>query len=390
MSPRLHFQTEILDKLAAPLMAAIIHVEKLQKDPPLADQAEILSRLLGKSVQLGIALSVVMNVRGQDDDSEAVRVALACAAAPVVASFYQESGAAPEESDIKRIAKTMTAALSFADNLSPAADTIARIENIKPGIMLLDSAQVNIRYLTAISPVASAVCAFPFGRTDTALIQEITGYIVRKAQVLAESVAPSAPENIISKTALEIVSAFAELYAQCYRKETQKAAATSPSERAALADGGDHEARLEAIRDAFDARAALLFGLAGAVAPVRRQPEAQEQEAQEQEAQTQETHAQQERPQEQEQTQQPQAPAPELPPMPPAPPPPPPPQPPLQNLTSPVVQESVSQIEGNPQEAIEEEAYEEGAGEEETGEEEAGDFNPMSFFTPAPKDDKAE
>lgn len=260
MTARSAFQTQILEKLAAPLMAAIADVAARKRDGEdilVQEDAEYLAVLLNKSVHMAIALANSMDLTASTESADAGRLALAGVVTPVVASFYRQTGRVPSDSDIKRMTKAMDAALTFADSFAPVGENTARLENIRAGDILVDDDQISIRYVHIMGPVVNAVASFSFGRQDTKLVQDVGDKLVARAM----DIVGAEKENKLF--ALGVLESLVDIYVECHRAEKIRLMTMDDMERARMAEENGGAMPMDGVWKAFDMRAAMIEILAG-------------------------------------------------------------------------------------------------------------------------------
>ncbi len=252
MTPRSAYQLQILEKVAAPLLAA---TEAKQPGETRAEAA-IVAELLARSVQSGLTLAQVMDVREQGTDGESVRLALSALAASVVAGFYRHNGQVPGDADMQRQITALSAALTFADNFSPAAENTARLAALGAGDAPADETQVMIQCLHALSPVVTTIAGYSFGRSDKKMMQDVTERLVQQAAQMAQRLMPDAPLPERKLAELNFLRALAPLYCEAHRAETARVMALSDSARQQAAPGG--MLPLDPLWQDFDRHVALL------------------------------------------------------------------------------------------------------------------------------------
>lgn len=267
---RARFASAILEKLGAPLVGAACAVAARQNEPD--DEAAPrraagrVAELLGKSVQLGIRLASGMGLReGGEDDS--VRLALTALAAGLVADQYGQTGRVPGDADLRRLSTGIEAVLTFSDSFAPAADGIARLDAAGgaspfPG----DESQTALWYVAALAPVTAAVAAFPFGRPEKMLAQDIAGRLVARAAVMAAALGGGGDDRARKRAELALLAPLARIYVDCHREQTARLMAMDDKARAAPAQGGGGVLPMDAVWDAFETRAEMAQALAIAAA----------------------------------------------------------------------------------------------------------------------------
>ncbi len=226
MVSRADFQVRLLEKIATPLLAAIIDVSVDSQDSQESlDAAKItnqLASLLNRAVHLGIEMSAELDIKTQDD-GDAVRLGLAAMSGPLVADLYRSLERVPEEAEVRRLSRAMQAVMTFSDNFVAAAETAARLDNLTPGDLFEDEKQIYIQYMGALVPVVDAVMTFSFGRPDQRLIQEISTRLIEKAESMrAHFLGDHGSARDIKRTELGFLRSLAQLYASCHESETAR------------------------------------------------------------------------------------------------------------------------------------------------------------------------
>ena len=281
MTKRAELQTRILEKIGAPLMMAIGEVaqrQSLQGGPQgaapaaataagdMAAEATRMAELLSRTVQVGIGLAGSMDLQNDATQGDSIRLALMAVAGPLVANQYLLSGRVPGEAEVKRMASALEAVLIFADNFSPAAENVMRLEALAPGAGPADSDQVHIQYVSALVPVVNVIAAFPFGRSEKVLLQEVTGTLVKRARAMnaALSQDPASPAAF-SRAELSLLQTLAMLYAQAHNMETFRLMAMDEQSRSRVMQAQGGVLSMEPVWALFETRAAMLGILTKAV-----------------------------------------------------------------------------------------------------------------------------
>ncbi len=262
MSQRSAFQAQMLEKLGAPLLAAATDVVARQPqdgtDTPKTQEAEHVAALLARAVQVSVSLTGLMGLKDTDAESDAIRLALAAMAGPLVADQFRQTGKVPNDTEIARLLKALEAVLTFADNFAPAADSTARLDNLTPGALLADDNQIQIHYVGALVPVVSAIAAYSFGRPDAKLIQEVTGRLVDRAGALKERCFKGESAQAGKRAELAALTALGRLYAESHRAETARLMTMNEDERTALAEKAGGTLPMDDVWAAFEQRAAMM------------------------------------------------------------------------------------------------------------------------------------
>ena len=241
MDSRTDFLVQLLQKLGAPLMSAVA----AQSSGDEAQDAQTMATLMAESVKAGIALSQSMNLKTEDGDADAIRVALAALAGGLVADSYRQTGRVPGEAEGRRIQKSLEAVIVFADNFAPAAEHAQRLKTLDGTPPFFDSVQTDIYAIHALVPAIAAIVEFSFGQDGARLIQDVSERIGAKAKDFVSKL--DAGGNAMDE--LVILQALGQIYAGAHRAETQRLKNTGNSE------GG---ASMDAVWTSFETQAAML------------------------------------------------------------------------------------------------------------------------------------
>lgn len=246
MDPRTRFLLQLLQKLGAPLMAAV-------ESRATPGDASTLAALVSESIKVSIALSQAMNLKTEDGNADAIRVALAALSGGLIADTYRATGRIPNDNDVQRITKSLESVIVFADNFAPAAEHAARLETLEGAPPFFDPVQTSIYSLHALLPVIAAVGEFSFGQPETRLIQEISERLGARAGEIRKRL--SVGGNAMAE--LVILQALGQIYAGAHKAETAR-----------LNQGGDGagQSSMEAVWQSFDRQVAMLEILVGAMA----------------------------------------------------------------------------------------------------------------------------
>lgn len=248
MAARSLFLIQLLQKMGAPLMAAInARAEQGDTQPK---EAAVLASLLSESVQSGIALSQAMNLKTEDGDPDAIRVALSALSAQLIAENYKATGRVPAEADRQKMTKALESIIVFSDNFAPAAEHAQRLQTLDDAPVFFDPVQAGLYSMHALLPVISAIGEFSFGQSESRLVQDVAARLGARAAQTQGKLGPSS--NKMAE--LVLLQAFAALYASCHRAQTS-----------ALKQSGGDGASLESVWAAFDKQAAMLDVLVGAM-----------------------------------------------------------------------------------------------------------------------------
>ncbi len=271
MDARSAFLIELFEKLGAPLMAAVAEVNatagKGGGDP--SKDAEKIAELLGKSVQSGIALTSVLNVKDDaDGKADSVRLSLAAVSAGIVADHYKLTKRAPSEKDLESIRSGFTSILSFAENFASTADNASRLKSLGISENAFDEYQINAVFFQALVPVLNSVSAYSFGRQETKLFQEITEKLVRKSAETRKSLFPDVSEGPEQRQIeLALLHAFTDIYVECHKGEMTRLMAMNEEERQKASQDSGGALSMAPVWDKFETRAAMLEVVAPSILP---------------------------------------------------------------------------------------------------------------------------
>lgn len=274
MANRSAFLIQILSKIGAPLLSAVESTRGKAATDNHKD-AETLASLLSRSVEMSVLLSQNMDLRGSEEDADSLRLALAALAGPLIADIYEHGGKIPDETDLKRVQKAMESVLTFSDNFAPSAAHIGRLKALDDTPVHSDDDQNIIYVLQAFVPVIGAIAEFPFGQSESALIQDIVARLDETAKDFLSRILPGVESEPGKARYVElmILKALAALYADCYRAQTKKLTddpdmAEQITIDAVWSDFGTKKAMMEAVIQAsIPGAASVESGQGDPVAP---------------------------------------------------------------------------------------------------------------------------
>lgn len=252
MDQRSTFLIRILEKIGAPLMAA------LQDDAgaPLKD-AERMAELIARSVEVGVAMGDAMGLRDSEGQADSTRLALTALAGPLVAGQYKALGRVPGKEEAARITKALQTVLAFSDNFTPSADYIRKLAALDPRLENFSEDQAVLAHIHAMMPALEAVAEFSFGQSETKLIQDVSDKLLQRAGSLRDTLIGTDPDPGAARyQEMSLIGALALLYAACHRAETQKG----------MAEGAGQPS-LDAVWMNFDTRLSMLEALAQSIVP---------------------------------------------------------------------------------------------------------------------------
>lgn len=225
MDSRTQFILQLLQKLGAPLMAAVnAHSQGEEQD------AQTLAALLSESVKISISLSQAMNLKADDGDSDAIRVSLATLAAGLIADSYAQHGRVPGEQESRRISKALESVIVFADNFAPAAEHAKRLQTLEDAPPFIDPVQTNVYAMHALIPAIIVISEFSFGQPVTRLIQDVSERLGAKAKELVAAL--GADGSAMGE--MVVLQALGKIYAGAHRMETERLKGTDDTNAATL------------------------------------------------------------------------------------------------------------------------------------------------------------
>lgn len=268
MDSRSRFLIQVLEKLGAPILSAVNTVHSRDASGGERNEAERVAELLTKSVQSGIALASVMDVKGADSGGDSLRLALTALSAPMLSDMYVAAGKMPNENDIRRLVAALQAALTFADNFAPSHENIGRLMGINVNIALLDTTQIEIQFVHALIPAINAINVFSFGQPEKKLAQDVADRLSQRAAMLRKSLFGSITGQPDEKFAdIGLLGALASLYATAHRAETEKLMALNDAARTKAAQSSDGLPSMDTVWRSYDKAESMLEAIGRYTAP---------------------------------------------------------------------------------------------------------------------------
>lgn len=258
MNQRAQYLIQILDKIGAPLMDAAVRAQAPGED--VQSEAQTVASLLGKVVESSISMNQIFDLSSSDAQNDALRLALAGLAGPMVAGQYVQHSKIPDENALKRIQAAMQAVLTFGDNFTVSPEHIERLQKLEGDGAPMDAHQITIQYVHTFIPVVNAVSAFSFGQAEQKLVIDISDRLVKQAVEMRESLLPELDGDDQKIAELGVLRALTQLYASCHMAETQRLSAMKDAEEPSSSS-------MDAVWSAFDTRAAMLETLARNILP---------------------------------------------------------------------------------------------------------------------------
>ena len=268
MTQRAQLQTQILEKLGAPIVSAIgdVMVRNNEGADNPRQEAERTAELLARSVQLSVAIANIMDLREADNSGDSIRLMLAILSGSLIAGRYRQTGKMPSDADIQRLATALEAALTFSDNFVASAESAVRVEQIDPGAVIADENQISVQYVNTLLPLVNAVAGFSFGRPERKLVQEVTGRLVDHSAVLTKELSPNLEGKAARQAELMILRSLVELYVQAHDAETSRLMAMDEQSRAQTAQSSGGTFSMDALWGAFDKRVEMVQALGETIA----------------------------------------------------------------------------------------------------------------------------
>ena len=264
MNNRARYYTTILEKVASPLLQAVMtRADSAETADPMA-QAQTMAGLIAQAVKTSIAFGEIIDIGAMGEQTDSMRVALAGLASPLVANHFTKTGKPVEEGDIKTLTMAMQAALGFAENFTPTPENIARLATLEPSAAATDIPQIQAQYMRTLAPIIQAVQEFSFGHQPGKLITDITAKLTTRAEHIAGELAGTEDELSHKRAALPVLAALATLYTNCHAAEVTRIQALDDDARAALPKDGNGFA-LKTLWDNYDLQFALLETLIGSI-----------------------------------------------------------------------------------------------------------------------------
>jgi hypothetical protein len=259
MNERAEYFLQTLERIGAPLMAAITETSKASGADGAAADAQAMAQMLGKVVQASIDLGQAMDVNPVEIGDDSLRVALAGLASPMVAGQMRKAGGVPEDAEVARIVSALQAVLTFSDNFTPNADNAQRLKDLEARGQSVDAHQASVQYVQAFVPVVQAISDFSFGQVPQKLIVAVSERLVKRAAEMRETLAASADGDDQKRLELGFLAGLAQVYAACHEAETRKASG--------MGEDGGAGPSLDSVWSAFDTQAAMLEILSGSFVP---------------------------------------------------------------------------------------------------------------------------
>ena len=250
MSLPASFTLGLLEKIGAPLVSAIEVTASSASESGEIDTSTILAQMLGQSVQASISLSASVEMPTEEAAADSARLGMAGLVASVIADFYRAHKRVPNETDMGRIVKALQSVAAFGENFQTAQDQASRLALLGQDTLLFDALQVNLVVMQIMTPVMNAITEFPFGQSETKLMQEVSDKLQTYAQDLVKLTGDT------SKLAeMMTLKSLAQIYAQCHLSETERLMKASDEARASVT--------IESVWTHFDKKLAMAEVMVG-------------------------------------------------------------------------------------------------------------------------------
>lgn len=215
MDQRTEYLVQIMEKIGAPLVAALRNGER--KADPKAD-AQAVAQMLSSSVQMSIDIGKAMKLNMSDpDQSDRFRLALMGLSGPLVAGHFSNKGAVPSDDDKKSLLAGLGAVLSFSDNFGASAQNIAALkeQDEKPDPSAME--QLMIRSVHIFVPVIQAHAAHPAGKDLKAGLEETARALIADSKEFSEALPLDLTSGDAGLYKLMVTQMLADLYAQAHK-----------------------------------------------------------------------------------------------------------------------------------------------------------------------------
>jgi hypothetical protein len=259
MNERAEYFLQTIERIGAPLMAAITETSKVSGAKGAAADAQAMAMMLSKVVQASIDLGQAMDVNPVEVGDDSLRVALAGLASPLVAGQMRKKGEVPEDAEVARIVSALQAVLTFSDNFTPNTDNAQRLKDIEARGQSVDAHQASVQYVQAFVPVVQAISDFSFGQVPQKLIVDVSERLVKRAAEMRETLVPAAEGDEQKRIELGFLGGLTHIYAACHAAETRKASG--------MGEEGGAGPSLDSVWAAFDTQAAMLELLSASFVP---------------------------------------------------------------------------------------------------------------------------
>ncbi len=262
------FLTQVLERLAAPLVAAISEVSvrnMMVPDPAqpgaMRPEAEQVAGLLTKATQMSIGLSNLVDAALPENEADSMRLALTTLSSPLIANLYRLTGRVPSDNELDRIMAAMNSVITYSDHFVTAGDANARMQHMDTDFFPVDTHQITLQYMNVLLPAVNSIMAYSFGQPEKKLVQDVTERLVREAKTFRQNIFPELNEREAARAELAVLRMAALIYSQCHFAEMAKLMATEEQARQGLAPA------MNTLWQAFGLRLQMLEVVAEALVP---------------------------------------------------------------------------------------------------------------------------
>jgi hypothetical protein len=229
MDSRTLYNIKVFEKLAAPLMNAVLRGSYQKKGALEADDVAQISSLLRTSIKMSKALSDSFQP-SNNDDADALRLAVACLVSPIIAEHFAKTGKDLSDKDIDQFAGVFEGILEFTDKFAEAKDAAnrrLRLANPDPisvsDRLVFDEDQMTIQAMQALLPVVIRVAEYNFGHDQKELLSEITTKLQSRSKIVARALFGRAEDTSDQKLSeLGVLRSLTHIYASCHMAEKRR------------------------------------------------------------------------------------------------------------------------------------------------------------------------
>ncbi|MAS88103.1 MAG: hypothetical protein CMH30_09045 [Micavibrio sp.] len=229
MDSKTLYNIKVFEKLAAPLMNAVLRGSYQKKGAVEADDVAQISSLLRTSIKMSKALSDSFQP-SNNDDADALRLAVACLVSPIIAEHFAKTGKDLSDEDIGQFSDVFDGILDFTDKFAEAKDAAnrrLRLANPDPisvsDRLVFDEDQMTIQAMQALLPVVIRVAEYSFGHDHKELLAEITTKLQSRAKIVARALFGRADDISDQKLSeLGVLRSLTHIYASCHMAEKRR------------------------------------------------------------------------------------------------------------------------------------------------------------------------
>jgi len=239
-------------RLGLPLLQAAGEAQNKGENAPAGLSVDTLGPLVDSTIVLSRKLAAQAGA-SEDKIDAWVRWALAGAAAQVVGSAYKMSGRVMTEEEAENIAEIVLGLQGkFKAQFPPGQEHL-------PNTV----ATFRAKMLEAMVPVVGAVAQYSFGRSEHALLAEVSEKLVKTADQVTRALAP--PGTTTEEWRLlcwHVLKAAGQIYVESHFSEADRLLYMPAEERAAYFAQHGQIVPMQQVWQAFNQRMAMLATLA--------------------------------------------------------------------------------------------------------------------------------